>query len=110
MTLDDLRAWGANVDEGLGRCMNREDIYLRLAGTIKGEQSFDRLKAALEAGNWHEAFEASHALKGVLGNLSLTPLYEPMCEICELLRPEEPVDYAALLATIDAEHEKFLAL
>ena len=46
------------------------------------------------------AFEAAHALKGVLGNLSLTPLYTPVVEITELLRSNTDMDYKSLLDTI----------
>ena len=110
MTLDDLRAWGAKADEGLARCMNNEGFYLRFIERMKTEAQFGQLEDALAAGNWHEAFETSHALKGALGNLSLTPLYDPMVELCDLLRSEEPVDYAELLSTIKEEYAKFLAL
>ena len=44
---------------------------------------------------------AAHALKGVLGNLSLTPLYEKVCEITELLRARTETDYAPLLSEIE---------
>ena len=48
-------------------------------------------------------FEASHALKGSTGNLSLTPLFDPLNELCELVRPEnieDGKDYAALCAPL----------
>ena len=32
MTIDDLRNFGANVDEGLARCFGNESFYLRLVG------------------------------------------------------------------------------
>lgn len=110
MTLDDLRAYGADVDEGLGRCMGNEGIYLRLVGTLKEEAGFGRLSDAIAAGDLDTAFEAAHALKGVLGNLSLTPLYEPMCEITELLRARTQTDYAPLLATIAEQREGLVSL
>ena len=43
MTLDDLKAYGANVEEGLGRCMNNEGFYLRLVEMAKNEPGFDQL-------------------------------------------------------------------
>ena len=49
MTLDDLAAYGANVQEGLGRCMNMEAFYLQLVETIKAEPNFDALAAAIDA-------------------------------------------------------------
>jgi ribose-phosphate pyrophosphokinase len=81
-TIDDLRAYGANVDEGLKRCMNNEAIYLRLVGTLKGEQAFGRLADAVAAGDLDAAFEASHALKGSLGNLSITKFSDGEFEVC----------------------------
>lgn len=110
MKIEDLISFGANVDEGLQRCMNNEAFYLRLVESVREEQGFDALKEAIEAGDLDKAFEASHALKGVLGNLSLTPLYEPMAEICELLRTKEDADYQALLDEIMHVRDVFLAL
>ncbi len=110
MTIDDLIAYGANVEEGLSRCMGNEDFYLRLVGTLKGEQGYDTLKAALDAGDLQAAFEAAHALKGVLGNLSITPLYEPISELTEHLRAQTQMDYAPLMDAILQERDRFLAL
>ena len=33
LTLESLRAWGADVDDGMKRCMNNEAFYLRLIVT-----------------------------------------------------------------------------
>ena len=110
MTLDDLTAYGANVEEGLARCMGMEDFYLRLVESIKGEAGFDTLKGDLEDERFADAFSTAHALKGVLANLALTPMYEPVAELTDLLRPKAPVDYADLLNKIMEERERFLAL
>ena len=97
LTIDALRAYGANVDEGLVRCMNNEGIYLRLVKMAVGDGGYEKLRSALEAGDIDAAFEAAHALKGALGNLSLTPMYAPASELTELLRHKTPGDYSALL-------------
>lgn len=110
MTLDDLRAYGANVDEGLGRCMGMESLYLRLAESIKTDEKFDVLTRTLQAGDLDGAFEAAHALKGVLANLAITPLQLPVEEITELLRARTAMDYTDLLGRIVAERKRFCAL
>ena len=110
MTLDDLRAYGAHVDEGLGRCMGMEAMYLKLVGTVKTDATYERLERALAENDLDDAFEAAHALKGVLGNLALTPLYEPMYEMTELLRARTQTDYAPLLATIQERRAQLIAL
>jgi HPt (histidine-containing phosphotransfer) domain-containing protein len=43
------------------------------------------------------AFEAAHALKGVLGNLSLTDMFDKCSEITELLRAKTEIDYTPLI-------------
>ena len=67
---------------------------------LNHDTGFERLKAALEAGDLAAAFEAAHALKGVLGNLALTPAYDQVSEITELLRARTEMDYSERLAGI----------
>ena len=56
-----------------------------------------------------EAFECAHALKGVLANLALTNLLEPVSELTELFRNGEEKDYGIYLDRMDAERAKLLA-
>ena len=105
MTIEELKTYGADTDAGLQRCMNNESFYLRLVKMIPGDENFRKLKEALEGGNLDVAFEAAHALKGVLGNLSLTPLYESVAEITELLRSRTEMDYTPTLETIMQQPE-----
>ncbi|WP_051208888.1 Hpt domain-containing protein [Butyrivibrio sp. WCD3002] len=96
MTIDSLRAFGANVDEGLERCMGMEDFYMEMIELGISDERFDTLGTFLQEKNLDEAFEAVHALKGVIGNLSLTPLYETINVITEHLRAREDMDYKPL--------------
>ena len=101
LTLDALKAFGANTDEGMNRCFNNEAFYLKLVGMGLADENFDRLSRALEAGNAAEAFEAAHALKGSIGNLALTPLFRPISEITEKLRGKtEMVDVGDLYGQV----------
>ncbi len=93
LTIDALRSYGANVEEGLTRCVNNEAFYLKLVGKTMDDPSFERLTKAIENKDLDDAFEATHALKGALGNLALTPLCEPVNEMVELLRAKEDADY-----------------
>ena len=102
ITIDCLREYGANVEEGLARCMGNEELYLRLVSSVALQSEFTRLSELIAQGDLKSAFEASHALKGVLGNLALTPLYLKVCELTELLRAETSTDYGPLLSEISA--------
>lgn len=107
LTIDALKAYGANTDEGMARCFNNEAFYLRLVGMGLADANFDKLKAAMDAGDTTAAFEVAHALKGSIGNLSLTPIFEPISALTELLRGKSgPVDGGALLQQIMDQLEK----
>ncbi len=109
VTMETLRAYSDGVDAGLARCMNNEAFYLRLVNMALDDPNFSRLEDAVKNGDKKAAFEAAHALKGVLGNLSLTPLFEAASEMTELLRAGEDADYPALLARILEQRDALLA-
>lgn len=100
MTIDELKAYGANITEGLQRCMNNESFYFRLVKMIPGDPNFQKLYDAMEDGDLDAAFAAAHALKGSTGNLSLTPIFAPVSEITELLRAKTQTDYTMLITEI----------
>lgn len=110
LTVEKLAAYGADTKTGLERCMGQEAFYIRLTGMILQEANFDNLEQAIAAGNLEDAFSAAHALKGVTGNLALTPLYDPIQEITELLRAKTDMDYTALLEQIRSAKEELAAL
>ncbi len=97
VTIEKLKEFGANTEEGLARCYGSEALYIKLVNMIPKEGSFDALEQAVANQDLDKAFEAAHALKGVLGNLSLTPMYEKCSELTELLRAKKSVDYTPLV-------------
>ena len=110
ITIEKLNAFGVNTAEGLSRCMGSEPLYLKLVGKLCGEKKFDELYEAVQAGDLDRAFEAAHALKGVLGNLSVTPIYEKTVELTELLRVKAEADYVPMAKEIVDMHDEFKKL
>ena len=110
ITIDNLAELGANVAEGVARCMGKEDFYLKLVNMVVADDGYDRLKAAIEAHDLDEGFERAHALKGAVSNVSLTPLLEPISEMTELLRNRSDVDYSGLVDKMFEELDKLRAL
>ena len=110
ITIDNLAELGANVGEGVARCMGKEDFYLKLGNMVVADDGYDRLKAAIEAHDLEEGFERAHALKGAVSNVSLTPLLEPISEMTELLRDRSDIDYSDLVNKMFEELDKLRAL
>ena len=99
-----FNAYGGDNSTAMGRFFGNEGMYLRFLDMFFQDESFQQLENALDAGELKDAFAAAHTLKGVAGNMGLTPFYEAVCVIVERLRTEEPrKDYPVLCKAIQAE-------
>ena len=110
VTIEKLNAFGADTNEGLARCYNNETLYLRLINMLPKEKNFDKLQTALQENDLDAAFEAAHALKGVTGNLSLTPMYNVVVEITEPLRSRTQMDYTPLITELLKMRDEIAAM
>lgn len=110
LTVEALKNLGINTDEGLNRCLNNEAFYLRLVAKCMQDEHFDLLEEAVGQKRLKDAFEHAHSLKGVVGNLSLTTLYEPIAAITELLRAGTNTDYSGYLEKIRTARNAIVAL
>ena len=81
-----LRAWGCDVDGALERFLDDEEMYMDFLHQIAGEETITKLGEAIDAEDAQRAFDCAHTLKGVHGNMGLTPLYLLDHQIVEPLR------------------------
>lgn len=109
-TIEDLKQYGADTDTALTRLMGNENFYLKLIPRVFEDRNFDELSRSIADKNLEKAFEAAHSLKGVLGNLELTPLLKPVVEITELLRDRQDIDYTPYLEEIKKQKEELQKL
>ena len=71
-----------------------------------GDAKFEELGTVLQSNDLDQAFKICHALKGVIGNLAITPLYEALSQMTEKLRNKEAADYSAMYSDILAIRKK----
>ena len=110
LTIEKLNEFGVDTQEGLNRCMGMESFYFKMIGMGLANEYFDTLGASIDKNDMNAAFEAAHALKGVLGNLALTPIYTPLAEMTELLRAKQSADYKTMYKPIKEMRDKLLAV
>ena len=110
LTIDALKTYGADVNDGLARCMNNQDFYFRLIEKALEDKNFAALEDALANKDLPAAFEAAHSLKGVTGNLALTPIYSPILEMTELLREGKEIDYSDYLSLVMKKRDELKSL
>lgn len=106
-----FEAYGGNYSDTMGRFLGSEAMYLRFLNMLLQDESLQQLGDALKIGDMECAFAAAHTLKGVVGNMGLTPLYQAVCTIVEPLRAKERRgDYAVLYQKIQMEFEQVNSL
>ena len=67
--------------DGVKRVMNNTKLYVKLLTKFRNDTKFDKLEAALAAGNFETAQGEAHTIKGVAANLSLAELYKQTLEL-----------------------------
>ena len=81
-----LKEAECDVEGALARFLDDEELYEQFYGELLNDEAFAKLGLALEERRITDAFEYAHTLKGIIGNMGLTPLFETVCEIVEPLR------------------------
>lgn len=81
-----LKEAECDVEGALARFLDDEDLYEQFYGELLNDEAFGKLGLALDENRVSDAFEYAHTLKGIIGNMGLTPLFETICEIVEPLR------------------------
>ena len=107
ITIDKLKALGCNTDEGLKRCLGDEEFYLEFIPQALERSRYENLETLIREKKYDAAFEAAHALKGILANLSLDPLLAPVFRITELLRSHTDADYSKLIREMWNKYSAF---
>ncbi len=110
LTIEKLKELGVNTEEGVQRCVNDEGFYLRMMEMALRDNNCEKLQAALDEKDLERGFELAHAMKGVLGSLAITKLFDTISEMTEELRSRNDIDYSGYMAVINEEFSKLRAL
>ncbi len=106
MVMDELKEYGVNMEVAMQRCVNNEALYLKLAKKIPNMSEFESLKQSIADKDLESAFSYAHALKGIVSNLAITPLEEPITEMTEHLRAKEDIDYSDYITKMDDAYNR----
>ncbi len=85
--IEELKSLGADVNEALDRVMGDEDLYVMMLGMFLSSVAENPISPEdFDAGDLDSLIKRVHTLKGVTGNLGLTPLFNGYTESLGLLR------------------------
>lgn len=95
-----LAAAGINVDDALARFMNNEMLLERFLKKFLNDTGIHSLEKAIADGDAQAALTASHSLKGMCGNLSMTVLFDLFTKQVTALRDDRFADAAGMMSEI----------
>lgn len=106
---------GADVEATLKRFVGNDAIYLKFLGKFPNDPNYANLGLNMESENFEEAYKCAHALKGVVGNLGLTPIFDNVSVLVEELRNKANADVDAALAEeewqkVKTVYEQFIGI
>lgn len=88
---EQLISAGYDVDGALARFVNNEILYMTFLKKFPSDEHYGVIKPKLVAKEYDEAYKAAHAIKGVAGNLGLTPVFETVNELLQLIKKKDEV-------------------
>lgn len=107
--LDELTELGANVKEGVDRVMGDNDLYVMMLGMFVDTLEKDPVTVGdFTQEDLDAVTKRVHTLKGITGNLSLTPLFNSYMEVLTLLRANQPGKAQAAFTEMLPLQEKFV--
>lgn len=104
-----LESAGMDVDDALKRVMGSEALLEKLLTRFLADKNYPELLEGLGERDRVKAFTASHTLKGICGNLSMTELYGLFSEQVEALRSEDFDKADGLMENISPAFENITA-
>ncbi len=107
--LTELQVYGADIQDGLKRFVNNAALYEKMLKKFPAAAAGLPVMEHFQSGDYDAAVANAHTLKGMTGNLSLTPLYEAYTQIVALLREGKPEEAQVLLIRIIPVQEKIVA-
>lgn len=81
-----LEGLGVNMSETMERFMGNETLYFKCLRKFVENKDFDMLLEKIAEKNVTDAFEYSHGLKGVVGNLGFSILFKEISVLTDVFR------------------------
>lgn len=107
--MNELEELGVNVNEALERFMNNSGLYTKMLKKFASSIPQYNVVQYLENGEYEKALDNAHSLKGVTGNLSITPLYKAYSEIVALLRNNDPEKAGDIIRNVIPVQEQIVS-
>lgn len=107
--VEELESLGVNVTEGVDRVMGDNDLYEMMLGIFVDTVNETPISLKdFEGNDLEDLASRVHTMKGMTGNLSLTPLFDGYVEMLGLLRGGKPKEARVVMEKVLPIQQKIM--
>ena len=99
---------GIDVNDGIRRFNDKEDLYERFLFTFPKDVNYDIMCEAISKGDAEQAFQAANAFDWITGNLSLNQLYNHIIPLVDSLKKRRMEKVNELLEVVSVDYDKVI--
>lgn len=86
--IEELKKHGIDIERGIKRFSGKRVLYIKYLKEFIKDENMQEIKSCMEAEDYELVQKKVHALKGIVGNLSIDVLYDNSCQMMEALKQE----------------------
>lgn len=106
-----LTDYGADYEVIMERFMENEEMYLNFLDQMFEDDDIKKMRHVFCSQDTESIAKAAHTLKGIIGTMGLTPLYNAICKVLDALRAGKSQEHCLeLYKDVQKEFEKADAL
>ena len=110
LSIEKLEKFGVDIRSAMDKCLGDEAFYLHLVELFLKKNDYLKIRRALNQNDLEKAYQGALNMKGVSGNLSLTPIYLLSSELTRHLYNKADIDYTPYIDNIQKQLKKLKSL
>ena len=110
LSIKNLEQNGVDIRSAMDKCGGDEAFYLHLVELFLKKNDYLKIRKALNQKDLEKAYQCALNMKGVSGNLSLTPIFLLSSELTRHLYNKENIDYSPYMDNIGKILKKLKSL
>ena len=83
---------GYDLNGALARFVNNEMLFLTFLKKFPQDEHYAEIYPNIEKKDYDEAYKAAHAIKGIAGNLGLTPVFDTVNELLAAIKNKDTIE------------------
>lgn len=101
---------GIDYENAVRRFAGKKELYEKYLAQFAEDDHMAKAMEALKKKDYQDLLEQVHTLKGVVGTLGMTALFQACSKVVDAIRADKTSNMEELMERAEKEYEKMLAV